>query len=330
MLALRTQKEKFMKIRKYISYVLLLALVAGLTCLVSCSDGRSGKRKIVCSAFAQYDFTLNILGEKAEDFDVIYLLENGSDMHSYANSVSASDKLNILSSELFICIGGESEKWVDEMLDDKNAENIRVLRLINEVGETLCHEGDGHTHGEDNSHECDEHIWLSPKRASLMCDAICKELCVIDPDAAEVYRENAKAYKEKLSELDEDYEETVNSAKINYLVFADRFPFLYMTNDYGINYSAAFDGCSTETGASFETVRRLASDIKSSGTKVLLTLEKSGVNIIDTLKNEVGDTQITSESVNSLQSVSRKDIDGGLTYLSAMRKNLEAFRKAMV
>lgn len=328
MLSLRNFKGKSMKIRKYILRLLLVALLVGLLCLTSCDGKGNGKRKIVCSAFAQYDFTLNILGDRSDEFDVVYLLENGSDMHSYANSISVSDKMDILSCELFISVGGESEKWIDELLEDRNAEGLKVIRLINEVGETLCHEEDSHTH-EVDEHGCDEHIWLSPKRASLMCDAICESICDIDPEYAEKYRENLVSYKEKLAELDKEYENTVSTAKRNYLIFADRFPFAYLTHDYGINYSAAFDGCSTETGASFETVSRLASDIKGSGTKVLLTLEKSGVNIVDTLKKESGDNDITSASVNSMQSVSKKDIDSGLTYLTAMRTNLEAFRKAM-
>lgn len=318
-----------MKMKKYISVFLLLALFVGLFSLFSCESGENGKRKIVCTAFPQYCFTKNILGERADEFDVIYLLENGSDMHSYANSISVSDKMNILSCELFVSIGGESEKWIDEMLTDKNAEGIRVLRLIDEVGETICL-GEEHSHADtSHSHECDEHIWLSPKRALLMCDAICDSLCAIDPEGAETYKTNLAQYKEKLSALDSEYENAVSTAKINHLIFADRFPFVYLTNDYGINYSAAFDGCSTETGASFETVSRLASDIKKNGTKVLITLEKSGVNIVDTLKREAGDGEITSHSVNSLQSVSRKDIDAGLTYLSAMYLNLEVIRKAM-
>lgn len=318
-----------MKMKKYISVFLLLALFVGLFSLFSCESGENGKRKIVCTAFAQYDFTMNILGERANEFEVIYLLENGSDMHSYANSISVSDKMNILSCELFVSIGGESEKWIDEMLTDKNAEGIRVLKLIDEVGETICL-GEEHSHEDaSHSHECDEHIWLSPKRAILMCDAICESLCAIDPEGAETYKTNLAQYKEKLSALDSEYENAVSTAKINHLIFADRFPFVYLTHDYGINYSAAFDGCSTETGASFETVSRLASDIKKNGTKVLITLEKSGVNIVDTLKREAGDGEITSHSVNSLQSVSRKDIDAGLTYLSAMYLNLEVIRKAM-
>ncbi len=315
--------------KKVTAFLAVLLLLLSVLCFASCDTvGKGDKKSIVCTAFAQYDFALNILGEKAEDFNVEYLLEGGTDMHSYSNSVSVSDKVKILSSELFICIGGESEAWIDELLDDEDAENVRVLSLVDNAGEPICHEKEeNHDHGHD--HECDEHIWLSPKRAVLMCDAICEEICAIDPENADLYRENSIKYKKKLEKLDEDYKSTVSSAKNDYLVFADRFPFIYLTSDYGINYSAAFDGCSTETNATFETVTRLVKDINDNRVSTLITLEKSTVDITGTLIKESGRSDITVESVISMQNVSKKDIEGGMTYLSAMYENLEVFGKAM-
>ncbi len=303
-----------------------------LSCLVllsSCdTDFGSNKKSIVCTAFAQYDITLNILGKKADDFDVLYLLESGTDMHSYSNSISVADKAKMLSCELFICIGGESEAWIDELLDDSDAQDVKLLSLIDKVGEQICHE-DSHAHDHSHAHECDEHIWLSPKRALMICDAICEEICNIDPENAGLYRENCEQYKNELEKLDREIENTVSSAKNNYLIFADRFPFIYLAQDYGINYSAAFDGCSTETGATFETVSRLVSDINAHNVKTLITLEKSAVNITDTLIKESGRSDITVQSVSSMQNVSKKDIENGITYIRTMYENLEIFRKAM-
>ncbi len=313
--------------KKIISTVMIISMLACTIFLPSCKALKnSGKKSIVCTAFAQYDLTMNILGEKASDFEVTYLLESGTDMHSYSNSLSVEDKVKILSSELFICIGGESEAWIDELLDDKDAENVRLLSLIEEIGEPICH-GSDHDHA--HAYDCDEHIWLSPKRALMMCDAICDEICAIDPENGDVYRENNAKYKEKLEKLDKNFEDTVSSAKINHLVFADRFPFIYLTSDYGVNYCAAFEGCSTETNATFETVTRLVNNINASGVKSIITLEKSTINIADTVIKESKRTDITVLTAVSMQNVSKKDIENGLTYISAMYDNLEIFRKAM-
>lgn len=320
------------KIRKYISVLMIILLVLPTIFLASCqtlSDG--GKMSIVCSTFAQYDFTMNILGEASDKFEVSYLLESGTDMHSYSNSISVSDKVRILSCDLFICIGGSSEKWIDELLDDDAAKGVKVIKLIECVGEPVCPSEDEHDdHGHTHAHECDEHIWLSPKRAIMMCDAICDAICELDKENADIYTENYREnYKKELEKLDNDFENTVSSAKLAHIVFADRFPFVYLTNDYNIGYSAAFEGCSTETSATYETVVSLVNDINEKNIKVLMILEKGGTDIADTLIKESGRNDITVMKMISMQNVSRKDIDGGMSYISAMYENLEVLGKAM-
>lgn len=312
---------------KYMCVVLALALLP-ISLFASCAGDRSDGARIICTSFAQYDFTLNILGEKADSFNVRYLLDNGIDMHSYSNSISVSDKADILGAALFICVGGASEKWVDELLEGSADSGPKVIKLINEVGDTVClsHTDHSHTH---NSHGSDEHIWLSPKRAILMCDAICDGICDVDPENAEIYKVNCENYKKKLEKLDSEYEKTVEDAKNAYLVFADRFPFVYLTSDYSIEYSAAFDGCSSESNASFETVAELVSDINKNGVKVIITLEQSKDDIADVLISQSGDRSIKTLKVSSMQNVTKKDISNGITYLSEMERNLEVFGKAM-
>ncbi|MBE6607086.1 MAG: zinc ABC transporter substrate-binding protein [Ruminococcaceae bacterium] len=318
------------KIFKYISILLALLLVLP-TLLASCGKtGGKDKINIVCTAFVQYDFVMNIIGENRGKFEVTYLLESGTDMHSYSNLISVSDKVKILSSDLFICIGGSSEKWIDDLLGSEKSKEINTLKLIDCVGELVCTSDDDHeSHGHTHAHECDEHIWLSPKRAIMMCDAICGEISLLDSKNAEMYAENNVKYKEKLEKLDNDFESMISSAKTKYLLFADRFPFVYLTNDYGIDYSAAFVGCSTETNATYETVAKLVKDIKDKNIKNLIVLENGKTAIADTLISESGRNDITVLSVVSMQNVSKKDINSGLSYISAMQENLENFGKAM-
>ena len=321
------------KIIGYISVLLIILMLLSTVFLVSCDNGsRDGKIGIVCTAFAQYDFTMNIIGENVDKFEVTYLLESGTDMHSYSNSISVSDKVKILSSSLFICIGGSSEKWIDELTGADDANNTKVVKLIESVGELVCLSDHAHKehsdHDHSHAHECDEHIWLSPKRALMMCDAICEEICALDGENADKYRENNEKYKEKLEALDKEYENTFSSEKAH-LVFADRFPFVYLTNDYSVGYSAAFDGCSTETNATYETVVSLVNDIKAKDIKVLLKLEKSKTDIADTLIAESGRENMSVMSVISMQNVSKKEINDGMTYISAMYENLEVFGKAI-
>ena len=323
--------NKMRKFLKYTSLLLVLLLVLPTLLFTSCGKiGGKDKISIVCTAFAQYDFVMNIIGENRENFEVTYLLESGTDMHSYSNTISVEDKVKILSCDLFICIGGSSEKWIDELLSDEKSKEIKTLKLIDCVGELVCPSENEHIdHDHSHSHECDEHIWLSPKRAIMMCDAICREICAIDSENAEVYTENSTKYRENLEKLDNDFESVISSAKNSHLIFADRFPFVYLTSDYNISYSAAFGGCSSETNATFETVARLVKDIKDKNIKNLIILENGKTSIADTLISESGRNDITVLGVMSMQNVSKKDIEGGMTYLSAMQKNLEMIGKAM-
>lgn len=103
-----------------------------------------------------------------------------------------------------------------------------------------------HHHGKDET-EQDEHVWLSLRNAAKITDKLCEAICSVDPQNAEKYRANAKEYITRLNELDSEYSAAVSSAKRDTLIFADRFPFRYLVEDYGLKYYAAFPGCSAES-----------------------------------------------------------------------------------
>ena len=105
------------------------------------------------------------------------------------------------------------------------------------------------------------------------------------PENAEIYSANLASYKEKLSALDTKFTETVARGATDTLLFGDRFPFLYMAEDYGLNYYAAFSGCSAETEASFETIVYLAGKVNELGLKSICTLENSDQKIAQTIRD---------------------------------------------
>ena len=57
--------------------------------------------------------------------------------------------------------------------------------------------------------------------------------------------------EEKLEKLDSSYREVCENAGRKLVVVADRYPFRYLFDDYGIDYYAAFPGCSSETDAGY-------------------------------------------------------------------------------
>ena len=299
----------------------------------------SGKKlKIVTTIFPEYDWTRAILGAQMDDVDLTMLLDNGTDLHSFQPAVK--DIMKVSGCDLLIYVGGESDQWIEDALESAQNKNMKTINLMEVLGDSIKEEetvegmqGSEHEHEHDHEDEdekeYDEHVWTSLRNASMICDAIAETLEEMDPENKEVYASNAAAYQEKLSNLDTEYQNTVDSAKQNTLLFADRFAFRYLVDDYGLNYYAAFSGCSAESEASFKTVTFLAEKLDELGLKTVLTIEKSDDRIAQTVieNTETKDQKILE--LNSMQSITSDEIADGVTYLSVMEDNLNVLKEAL-
>lgn len=296
-----------------------------------------GRIQVICTTFPLYDWTREIVGD-ADNIELSLLLDNGVDMHSY--QASAADIAKISSCDVLVYVGGTSDKWIEDVLKNSTNENMTVVNLMEvlsgnireeEVVEGMQEELHFHEDGE-HEEEYDEHVWLSVKNAILSCEAIRDSLCSVDTGNADLYEVHYRDYTDRLLELDAEYADMVKEAETDVVIFADRFPFLYLMEDYGIRYYAAFPGCSSETEASFETVAFLAEKLKEENITAVLTLENEqdsfAGSLAQTIINNAG---VTAQvlSLNSMQSVTRAQITEGMTYYSVMEENLEILRKAM-
>lgn len=312
---------------RFIPVLLCLSVLTG--CAEASDSAKPGMLNVVCTVFPQYDWARNIIGD-VENVNLVLLADNGTDIHSY--QPGADDMITIASCDVLINIGGTSDSWVQEYLANNSVPDMQTVDLTRILGDsviedvcTLEHE----EHDHDHEHTYDEHVWLSLKNAELFCVKIADALCTADPENADTYRANADAYISQLDELDNRYEETVKGAAYPRVIFADRFPFVYLMEDYDIEYHAAFPGCSSETDVSFETVIKLAEAVDSSGVNGVFTIEGSDSSIADAVlsntKNGSGEVYV----LDSMQSVSREDIDSGYDYLSVMVENLSQLSEAM-
>ena len=312
---------------------ILMACLFALSFTIAFAQGEK-KLGIVCTTFPQYDWVRQILGDRVNDVDLTLLLDNGIDLHNY--QPTAGDIIKIAQSDLFIYAGGESDGWVDDVLATAQNPSLKTVNLLASVEakeeETVegmqeeAHDHDEHDHDEI---EYDEHVWTSMRNAEVICDAIAETLEEMDPENKEIYQSNAETYKEKLSALDEAYQETVNNAKQKTLVFADRFPFRYLVDDYGFSYYAAFSGCSAESEASFKTVTFLAGKVDELGVQSVLTMEKSDDRIAQTVIENTKAKDQKILQLNSMQSITSEEIADGATYLSVMEDNLRVLKEAL-
>ena len=326
----------------------VLAAVLALT-LMGCGRQQrpeDGRLNVVCTLFPYYDFVREIGGDAV---NVQLLVPAGRETHSF--EPTPLDVIAVSEADVFLYNGGESELWVEEILGAAGESIPYRLAMMDCVetyreeyvegmqgGHDHAHEdehehdhghedGDGHLHdGHEEDIEYDEHIWTSPVNAMALCRAICDMLCEADPDNAEGYRARLEGYLAELEALDETFRDIVDGAARKLLVFGDRFPLLYFCREYGLDYRAAFHGCSGDTEPSLATLKYLIDVVREQEIPVVYTIELSSQKVAEAIAETTG-AQV--RTFHSCQTVSRAEFDGGATYISLMTANAAALKEGL-
>ena len=323
-------------VKKYL--IILIAIILMVICFTGCSSenkqsaAENRKIQIVTTIFPEYDWVMCILGDNPAEAEATMLLDSGVDLHSY--QPTAEDILKIATCDLFIYVGGESDQWVEDALNEAINKDMTVINLLDVLGdfkkeEEVIEGMQEEEEPESGEAEYDEHVWLSLRNASTFIQTISDAIQLIDPDHMGTYKSNTSAYLTKLDALDGAYQAAVDDASYHTLLFGDRFPFRYLTDDYGLDYYAAFAGCSAETEASFETITFLSQKLDELALPAVMTLEGTDHRIAETI---VSSTQKKDQQIlvlNSMQSTTAKDVQNGATYLSIMESNLVVLKDAL-
>lgn len=311
--------------KKLICIITVLILcTSAVSCAAAKKQTDSSKLSVVATNFALYDFARQIGGDYA---DVTLLIKPGTEIHSY--EPTAADMILINESDIFLYIGGESEGWIDNVIESLDTENITTLELINtvETANTEHEHEDNHDHDDGGHlHEYDEHIWTSPKNAMIMCENIYESLCTADSEHVDEYTENFDDYKSQLEALDNTFNEIISSAQRKTIAIGDRFPFLYLAHEYGLEYVAAYEGCSSDSEVSVETMTLLTQTIIDQKLPVVFHIEMSNMQIAQTLCEETGAKTLL---LHSCQNVTDDEMKNGATYISLMTQNSENLREAL-
>jgi zinc transport system substrate-binding protein len=318
--------------KKAMNLLLSFFLVLTLTGCGSKSESADSEKglSVVTTIFPLYEWCREVLGENPGHVELSFLLDSGTDLHSY--QPTAGDMVTVSGCDLFLYIGGESDAWVKDALSNSvnpQSTSLNMMELLSDsVKEEEIREG-MESEEEEEEKEYDEHVWLSLNNAETAVRKIADVLSEKDPQNSGVYSSNAEAYCAKLQELDEKYRTTVQNGQYDTLVFADRFPFRYLMDDYGIQYYAAFAGCSAETEASFETVRFLAGKVDELGLPAVMTIEKNDEKMARTVIENTSQKNRKILHLDSMQSVTQQDSLEGTTYLSVMEDNLNVLKEAL-
>lgn len=332
----------FHPFRSIIAFCFTLTLIFGL---ISCSSDElhSDERPLVVSTiFPSYDFARNVAGDHAE----VKLLVDVTDSHSY--SPSAADMLLIEESDVFIYTGGEGDRWAEDFLSTIDCTDKIVINMLETVDFVLeesddAHHDHEHDHDHDHEHDhehgdehdedhapiYDEHVWLAPTNAAQITKTISDALCMVDPDCANEYQQGYALYSEALDELDEAFETLVSQAKRKTILVADRFPFRYLCEAYGLSYAAALPGCSSAADLTAVEYELLAERLKSESLPVIFTAEYSDGTIARTVKRESGRDEVKILNLHSCHTLTVGQINDGNSYLLLMRENIQALKSAL-
>lgn len=321
--------------RKFLKYILAVFLCAALAACGTTDSKEEAETSekslsIVATIFPAYDWVREILGGNPGNVQLTFLLDSGTDMHSY--QPTAADMVKIAECDLFVYTGGESDSWTTDAIRESVNPDLTPLSLMDVLSDSVREEEiiEGmQVEEEEEEAEYDEHVWLSLSRAEKAVETIAGVIAEKDPENAQTYRDNADAYIQKLEDLDNQYRKCVNNSEVRTLVFADRFPFRYLTDDYGIQYYAAFAGCSAETEASFETIRFLASKMDELDLTHIMTIENSDEKIARTVIENTEKKDMKILHLDSMQSTDARAVSAGATYLSLMRDNLAVLQEAL-
>ena len=307
--------------------LIMFALILAL-CGCGAKPAEAEGFTVMTTIFPPYDMAREIAKDKAL---VKQLLPAGAESHTF--EPSPQDIIAIQNSDLFIYTGGESDVWIEDILASMGEKAPETLKLTDCVQMLSAETVEGmendhhHEHDEDCHHEeYDEHVWTSPKNAIEISKAICEKMAQLDSSNSESYNANLKSYIAELEKLDGELSSVMENAKRNLIVVGDRFPFRYLTEHYNIEYFAAFPACGNQGDAAAATVAFLTDKVKENQIPAVLYIEFSNHKVADAIAESAG---VKTALLHSCHNVSKEELEGGASYITLMKNNIETLKMVL-
>lgn len=321
--------NKGVYMKKVLKVLTCVFIIISIINISGCKKKEKNKIEIITTNYPEYDF-VRAITKGSNNIHVSMLLKPGTDIHDF--EPTPNDIINIKKSNMFIYVGGESDEWIKDVLKDVKLDETKVIKLMDivELKEEELVEGMEEDSEEENSDEeeteYDEHVWTSPRNATKIIESISKEIIDIDNDNKELYESNTKKYIEEINNIDKEIREVINNSKRKELIFGDRFPLRYFTDEYNLKYYAAFLGCSEQNEASAKTIAFLINKVKEDKIPVVFHIELSDEKIARTISESTGAKVL---EFNSAHNISQEDFDKGITYVDIMKNNIEVLKEAL-
>lgn len=320
----------------YIKILILSALCIASLC--ACTKGResaiSSAPKIVATGFPQYDFARSVCGSGA---NIKMLIRPGSDTHSFEPSLS--DIVAIEEADVFIYNGGESDVWVDKILSGLKNKDLKIISFMEAEGINLyeeaphfhshnCEEKEhAHHHKDGLPQRYDEHLWMSPQNSIVLIKEISKLLSDVNPSMASDYEKNTRSYIQRLEAIHSELCDISKKSSHKLIAVADRFPFLYLTKDYGFDYMALFSACSSEGDAGPRHIAEMVREINEHAVSSVFHIELSNKKMAQVISEKTGAKILM---LHSCQNVSKAEFESDISYADLMEQNIKNLKEALL
>ncbi len=319
--------------KKVLKLMVVAIMLFSVVSLTGCNKNKTqAKLTIISTSFPGYDFARAIT-KNSKDVEVKMLLKPGAEMHDF--EPTPQDIKNIKNSDIFIYVGGDSDEWIEDVLDDIDTDKTKIIKLMDLVNvveeehiEGMEEEEEEHEHHHEDEEEVeyDEHVWTSPINAITITNNLKDEIVKLDKDNKELYEKNASNYINELTNIDSEIKDIVKNGKRKEIIFGDRFPLRYFVDEYGLSYYAAFPGCSEQTEASAKTISFLINKVQEDKIPVVFHIELSNGKIANTIAKETGAKVLEFKTAHN---ISQKDFDAGVTYVDIMKDNIKVLKEAL-
>ena len=308
---------------KKIVTLLSLAVLGLVLTACSSNEGKNkanDKLQVVTTFYPMYDFTKNIVGDKA---DVSMLITGGTEPHDY--EPSAKDIARIQDADVFVYNSNEMETWVESVLaniDKKKTKVIEASDAIELMEGSESEEGEEAEHGHE--HGLDPHVWLDPVLVKKEVAAISDGIIEVDEKNKATYEENTKNYQGQLSELDKTFKEAFKTAKNREFV-TQHAAFGYLAKQYDLK-QVSISGISPDQEPSPSELAKIEDFVKKNKVDYIYTEELASSKIAETIANATGAKMI---DLNTLEGLSKDKQESGSDYISEMKENVKALQKTI-
>ena len=315
------------KVLKVMTVAIMIFSIIGLT---GCTkNNKNDKLNIISTNYSGYDFARAITKDN-DNVEVKMLLKPGEESHDF--EPTPQDIKDIKNSDIFIYVGGDSDDWIEDILDNIDINKTKLIKLMDlvKIAQEEHIEGmEDHEEDEDEEEdevEYDEHVWTSPINAITITNKLKDEVIKIDTNNKELYEKNTSNYVNELTNIDNEIKEIVKNGKRKEIIFGDRFPLRYFVDEYGLSYYAAFPGCSEQTEASAKTLSFLIDKVKTDNIPVVFHIEFSSGKIAAAIAKETGAKVLEFKTAHN---ISNEDFDAGVTYVDIMKDNKKVLEEAL-